>query len=327
VTRADRAEPPRERVEPPRERAERWPALSYEALGPTVDNLNRLVQVAGKYTLDQPFEPGWGNVVLSVTPRGLSTPTLRRDGVTFVVHHRLLDDDVVIEADTGVRRLALSSGAVADFFSAFVAAAAELGLPAPGSTITAEIDGAPALDVDRAVRTWDPSAARLIWAAFNAVAGALERWQASYRGHRPRVGVMWGGFDLSATRYRAAAATPPADRPLFMQHGMAEEYVAVGFFFGSAEAPFPAVYAYIAPQPEGLEDRSWGPEGATWHPNAGLALLPWDSLRRLADPGGAIIEFGDAVYAAAVETAGWPAEFVGPRHDGWYASRTPPARS
>jgi hypothetical protein len=64
--------------------------------------------VAGKYTLDQPFEPGWGNIVYDVTPRGLRTPTLHRDAVTFTVHYRLLDDDVVIEADTGVRTIPLS---------------------------------------------------------------------------------------------------------------------------------------------------------------------------------------------------------------------------
>jgi len=49
---------------------------------------------------------------------------LRVDDVTFVVHYRLLDDDVVLEAETGTRTLALCAQSVADFFAAFVAAAA-----------------------------------------------------------------------------------------------------------------------------------------------------------------------------------------------------------
>ena len=303
----------------------RWPALPYEHVAPTVGYLNRLVQIAGKYTLDQAFEPGWGNIVYGVTPRGLITPTLRREGVTFVVHYRLLDGDVVIEADTGTRTLPLDLRSVADFYATFVAAAAELGLPAPGSPIACEIPGAPALDADRITRVWDPGAARLVWTALNSVADALEAWQASYRGHRPRVGVMWGGFDLAATRYRGSSVTPPADRPVFMQHGMTEEYVAVGFAFGTPESPVPAVYAYIAPQPEGLEGRSWGPASAAWLPDAGLVVLPWEALRELADPHEEIIAFADAVYAAAVDTAGWPADLVGPRFDGWHASLVPPA--
>lgn len=184
------------------EHADLWPDLPYEDLAPTVDHLRRLVQIAGKYTLDQAFERGWGNVVFDITPRGLRTPTLRRDGVTFVVHYRLLDGDVVLEASTGARVLPLRAQSVAEFYAVFVTVAAELGLAAPGSTIAAEIAGAAPLDADSAGRPWNPAAARLIWAALDAAAGALERWQASYRGHRPRVGVMWGGFDLSATRYR-----------------------------------------------------------------------------------------------------------------------------
>jgi hypothetical protein len=102
--------------------------------------------------------------------------------------------------------------------------------------------------------------------------------------------------------------------------------VAVGFSFGSSSSPAAALYAYIAPPPERLEGCSWGPIGATWEPEAGLAVLPWETLRSMEDPRQGIIVFADAVYAAAVETAGWPADLVGARHDGWYASRTPLAR-
>ena len=54
-----------------------WPPLPYEEIRPPVDHLHRLTQIGGKYTLDQPYEFNWGNIVLSVTPRGFSTPTLR----------------------------------------------------------------------------------------------------------------------------------------------------------------------------------------------------------------------------------------------------------
>lgn len=303
----------------------RWPALPYTELAPTVDYLRRLVQIGAKYTLDQTFEPSWGNIVLDVTPRGLSTPTLRVGDVTFRVHYRLLDSEVSLETSNGTETLALRTQSVADFWVAFVAAAAERGLPAPGSAVAAEIPGAPSLDTDRQVRPWQPDAARLVWAGFNAAGSALEQWQAPYRGHRPRTGVMWGGFDLSATRYRGVSLAPPADRPAFMQHSMIEEEVALGFSFGSSDLPMAAVYAYIAPQPDGIGQHAWGPAGSAWLPEAGLAVLPWHDAVAADDPAQAIIEFGDAAYAAAVDLAGWPANLVGPRFDGWHASHTPPA--
>lgn len=236
----------------------------------------------------------------------------------------MLDGDVILEASTGFRTLVLRTQSVADFYADFVVAGGELGLPAPGSAIACEIPHAAALDADDVERPWDPVVARLVWTALNSAAGALEEWQASYRGYRPRVGVMWGGFDLSATRYRAVATTPPADRPAFMQRGMAEEYVAVGFSFGTPSGSGAAMYAYIAPQPDGLENRSWDADGASWIADEGLVVLPWEALRATADPHRTIVAFADAVYAAAVEAAGWPADLVGPRFDGWHASRTPP---
>jgi len=87
------------------------------------------------------------------------------------------------------------------------------------------------------------------------------------------------------------------------------------------------------PSPEITDLRAglqfWHPTGhedANWIPDAGLVVLPWEALRTAPDPRQAIIPFADAVSSAAVETAGGPADLVGPRFDGWHASRTPPSR-
>jgi hypothetical protein len=84
----------------------------------------------------------------------------------------------------------------------------------------------------------------------------------------------------------------------------------------------PSFFAYISPPPDGLEGFDFGPD-ATWLPDAGLVVLPWDAARRAEDPQAAVVAWADRVYAAAVELGGWPADLVGARHDGWYAARNP----
>ncbi|MFD0031130.1 DUF5996 family protein [Streptomyces sp. NPDC127172] len=80
------------------ERLNAWPALVHEDPAPMVDYVNRLVQVGASTPWTSPSRPAGGNIVLYVTPRGLRTPTFRRQGVTFEVHYRLLDSDVVVES-------------------------------------------------------------------------------------------------------------------------------------------------------------------------------------------------------------------------------------
>lgn len=299
-----------------------WPALDYAEMRPTVDHLRRLVQIAGKYTLDQPFEPNWGNVLMSLTPRGVMTPTLRAGDILFDVHYEILDDRVSVTANSGTVSMPLGPGSVAGFCRSFAELVEPLGIPPLGSLSQPEIAGAPPLDQDHEQRPYDGAAARRAWSAQASAAASLGAYQAPFRGHRPRVGLWWGGFDVSATRYNGRPVTPPATHPLFMQNGMTGEVVSVGFVLGDDKSPQASFYAYISPAPDGLDEVDFGP-GATWLPEAGLIVLPWELVRTSEDPEATVVRFADAVYAAAVDRAGWPGDLVGSRHDGWYAARHP----
>jgi len=179
------------------------------------------------------------------------------------------------------------------------------------------------LDEDREQRPYDAGVAHQVWSAQSHAAAALTAYQAPFRGHRPRVGLWWGGFDLSATRYNGRPVTPPATHPVFMQNGMTGEVVSVGFALGDEQSPHPSFYAYISPAPDGLESVDFGVPEAAWIPQAGLVVLPWDAVRSSDDPEATVVRFADAVYRAAVDLGGWPADLVGERHDGWHASRNP----
>jgi hypothetical protein len=299
-----------------------WAARPDFRVAPTIDHLHRLAQIGGKYTLDQTYEPNWGNIVLDVTGRGFATPTVRRGDTIFKVDYDLLDHQVTIAANTGRISLPLQVGSVATFYADFVAAAATLGIPAPGSTIEPEIPGAPRADDDDAERPYEPTVASWVATAYASAADALTTWQAPYRGHRPRVGIMWGGFDLSATRYNGQPTTPSDQAPMFQRNGMTEQVAAVGFVLGDDTTPA-NFYAYVSPSPDRFSDIDLAVAGAYYDTTAGVASLPWDAARATPAPTEAVVEFGDAVYRAAVELGGWDSDLTLDRHDGWYAGKHP----
>lgn len=299
---------------------DRWPSLVYKEIAPTVDYLHRLLQIGGKYTLDQPFEPNWGHVVLSVTPRGFSTPTLYEGDVVFAVDYEVLDDRVTVRATTGTVSLPLASGTVAGFYMNFLEKVAPLGIEPLRTTFEPEISNAQPLNSDWEERPYDADIAHQVWSAFASASEALIAWQAPFRGHRPRVGIMWGGFDLAATRYNGRRLDPPTTMPVFQQNGMTEEVVEVGFYIGDEQFPEAVIFSYIAPAPKGIEAADFGVEGASYSAERGLITLPWEAVCASDDPKATIIRFGDAVYKAAIELGGWPDDLTGSRHDGWYAS-------
>lgn len=298
-----------------------WPSLAYEEMAPTVDYVHRLSQIAGKYTLDQPYEPYWSSVALVMTPRGFATRTLRSGEVLFSIEYAILDNQVVVSASTGRTAIPIAAGSVADFYRRFIEAVAPLGIPAPRTTMETEITNPLRLDRDVAPRPYDASIAARMWSAFAAADGALNAWQSNYRGPRAHAGIMWGGFDLYAPRYNGQPVVPPPNRPVFQQNGMNAEVVAVGFSLGDEASRAASFYAYVSPPPAGIESADFGVVSAGYNAAAGLALLPWESARASADPEATVVRFADAVYAAAVRLGGWPKDWVGARHDGWYASR------
>ena len=297
-----------------------WPSLSFDELAPTVEYLHRIAQVGAKYTLDQPFQPNWGNIVMPITPRGFATPTLWCGDVSFIVEYELLDERVSVNASTGRASVPLAAGSVAEFYRSFVAAVSPLGIPAPRSTVASEIAGAPHLDLDEEARPCTRENARKIWSAFASASRALLAWQASYRGPRLPVGIMWGGFDLYAARYNGRPVKPPDSAPVFQQNGMTAEVVAVGFYFGDARMHEPSFFAYISPPPAEIATADFGLPGAAFNAAAGLISVSWETVRSQPDPHAAVLRFADSVYGAAVDLGGWPRDLVGPRVDGWYAS-------
>ncbi len=106
-----------------------WPELPTAAWRDTYATLHLWTQIAGKLRLARsPWLNHSWHVTLYVTARGLTTSPIP-DGVrTFQIDFDFIDHALRISASDGTtRQLALAGQSVASFYTAVIAALAELG--------------------------------------------------------------------------------------------------------------------------------------------------------------------------------------------------------
>src|SRR4030088_1607102 len=113
-----------------------------------------VMQIVGKVRLSlTPFEPGWANVPLYLTARGLTTTPMAYKGLIFQIDVDLIDHQVLIETARGeTRRVALRARTVADFYADFMSNLSALGIQAEFRPVPSEVDD-PIPFADDAVRS------------------------------------------------------------------------------------------------------------------------------------------------------------------------------
>jgi hypothetical protein len=67
----------------------------------------------------------------------------------------------------------------------------------------------------------------------------------------------------------------------------------------------PAFYAYAVPEPEGLKTAAVEPAAAYYHNELSEFILPYDAVRRVADPEADLRAFLRTTYDAASRLARW----------------------
>jgi hypothetical protein len=68
--------------------------------------------------------------------------------------------------------------------------------------------------------------------------------------------------------------------------------------------PEPVFYAYAYPEPEGFRNYPVRPP-AYYSNDMHEFLLPYDAVRRAANPDAMLIDFAQSTYEAAAESASW----------------------
>jgi uncharacterized protein DUF5996 len=157
--------------------------------------------------------------------------------------------------------------------------------------------------------TYDAAAVRryhesLLWTDW-----VLREFAGWFCGKASPVQLFWHSLDLAYTRFsgRRVPSSPDAD-PVTVE-AYSHEVISCGFWPGDERTPYPAFYAYAAPEPPGLKESPLAP-GAAWIELGGgsLAVLPYETVRAADDPRETLLAFLQGTYDVGTAAAGWPAE-------------------
>ena len=289
-----------------------WPDIPYKPWRETCSALHMYSQIVGKYRLArEPWVNHSWHATLYVNARGFTTGLVpdRPGGVEIAFD---LVDHALIGTVTNGRtaRFELQPMSVAEFHSQFLEMLKELGA-------TAEIHGAPnevpdpvpfAEDVEK--RPYDPDAVNRFFRATASIAHVFEQFRTSYLGKVSPVHLFWGSFDLAVTRFsgREAPLHPggfPALPDEVTREAYSHEVSSAGFWPGGGGIDAPTFYSYAYPTPDGFAEVQIKPEQAYFEKDLGEFVLPYDAVRKAADPQGHLLAFLESTYDAAARLGDW----------------------
>jgi hypothetical protein len=288
-----------------------WPELPWREWEPTISTVHMWAQVVGKVRMAlAPPLNHWWHTTLYVTSRGLTTsPIPYRDRMFQVdfdfIDHRLEVTDTVGRSLT----IPLVAQSVARFHREFMDGLHSLDIDVRIWTKPVEVAEAIPFELDDQHHTYDPGHAHLFWRGLLQAQRVMKEFQTGFVGKASPVQFFWGGFDLAATRYsgRPAPLHPggvPNCPTWVMEEAYCREESSVGWW-PLSDAPGPSFYAYTYPEPDGFRTAPAGPPAAFFDDRFREFLLPYDAVRRSADPDARVLEFFQATYEAGADLGGW----------------------
>jgi hypothetical protein len=290
---------------------QRWPAIPVSAWQETRDTLQLYTQVVGKVRLaNEPLANHWWNTTLYLSARGLTTllmPSAR--GPAFQIDFDFIAHRLDVTTVDGDQRSIPLGSPVADFYAEVMGMLDELGVSTQIWPVPVEIPGAIPFTDDGVHASYDGDAVRRFWQALVAIAAVFKQFRSRFVGKASPVHYFWGAIDLAYTRFSGRAAPPhPGGAPNCGPHVMWEAYShevsSCGYWPGGPgqEGTF---YAYAYPEPTGYRDTAITPSGARWDDGLNEFVLPYELVRTAREPDATLLEFLQATYDAAADTAHW----------------------
>ena len=287
-----------------------WPALPQSAWGDTCATLQLWMQVVGKVrlALTPPINHTW-NVTLYPTVRGVTTSPMAHGTRILQIDFDFVDHVLLLQtSDGGSRTILLKSMAVAAFYRQVMAALDDLGTPVHIWPVPVEIAQPIPFEQDQTQRAYDPEYAQRFWRVLLQAARVFTVFRSRFVGKVSHIHLFWGALDLACTRFSGRTAPEHASMPglpdRVTRDAYSHEVSSCGFWPG-APGLEPFFYSYAYPEPPGYRDYAIAPAQASFNTAMGEFVLPYEEMRRSADPDGALLEFLQATYEAAANCARW----------------------
>ncbi|MCG2624126.1 DUF5996 family protein [Arthrobacter sp. I2-34] len=288
----------------------RWPELRVQDWAGTRDTLHLWIQIVGKIRMAHaPMLNHWWQVTLYVTPRGLTTSSIPYGRDAFDMEFDFFEHVLRLRTSNGTSAIVqLSPKPVAEFYAETFDALGRLGIKTAIRAVPNEVEPAIPFTEDYRHASYDSEAARLLGHQLIQADRVLNVFRSYFRGKVSPVHFFWGGMDLACTRFSGRPApTHPGGAPncadWVMVEGYSHELSSCGFWPGGGDKG--AFYAYAYPEPAGLSGHPVEPAGAAYDQALGLYLLPYEAVRRAADPDRHLLQFLHSTYIAAAEAGHW----------------------
>jgi hypothetical protein len=276
----------------------------------TRDTVHMWTQVVGKVRLAlEPMMNHWWQVPLYVNAHGLTTSLMpygdRGLEMTFDFDRHVLD---IRTTDGASREVALEPRSVADFYTEVMARLVELDILVTILPRPVEVPVAIPFAEDKEHTSYDAEYAHRFWISLVQANRVFTGFRARFTGKASPVQFFWGSFDLAATRFSGRTAPPhpggiPNSADWVTREAYSREESSCGYWPGGAEQG--SFYAYAYPEPAGFRDRRVDPAGAGYDDNLKEFILPYDVVRRAADPDAILLSFLQSTYEATAELGRW----------------------
>ncbi|MCW3081980.1 DUF5996 family protein [Segetibacter sp.] len=293
-------------------RKKQWPRLEFNEWKETLYTVQLWTQIVGKIRLrNLPWLNHSWHVTLYVSPAGLTTGSIPYSNGLFQIDFDFVNHQLIIQSGKEENIIIkLYARTVASFYKEVMQSLEAAGIETTIHAKPNEVDPAIPFEKDEVHCSYNPDQVNNFWRVLVNIHNVFTTFRAGFTGKCSPVHFFWGSFDLAVTRFSGKPAPAhPGGAPnvpvRVMQEAYSHELSSCGFWPGNEQVSEAIFYAYCYPSNADFSKQEIMPGEGYFNEQLAEFVLPYEAVRRSADPEKKLLQFLQSTYEAAANTAGW----------------------